>query len=270
MAVSLVAAHTRTLEQYRRRYPGWWVLVLAVGCWLAIAATHLGFVTGGTGTGHDPAISSAGHHLHAGSGPGEWNLAGMARMLADWLLMAVAMMAPLAMPAVRHVAYNSFDSRRFRGSAIFLVSSLAIWIPFGIAVLGLRWSWDAYAPGLAAAWPLSFALLAAALWQFTPWKRRALNACRSPVPLRPFGYRADLSCMRFGVVHGWRCLLSCWAIMLAMGLMSHGGLPLMLGLSAVAVAEQRVHWRSRTRILQASGLALGVIAALAVLGVPVA
>lgn len=47
-------------------------------------------------------------------------------------------------------------------------------------------------------------LQVAAGWQLSPYKRRAVLACRQTVPLPPLGRRADAAAVRFGRRPGWR------------------------------------------------------------------
>jgi predicted metal-binding membrane protein len=49
----------------------------------------------------------------------------------------------------------------------------------------------------------------AALWQLSKAKRRALNRCHGLRPLRASGPGADVDAVRFGVLHGWRCVRAC-------------------------------------------------------------
>jgi predicted metal-binding membrane protein len=160
-------------------------VLLACGAWLATAAAH--------GTGG---------HAHAGGTAG----------LGQWTLMCVAMMVPVALPAVRHVAVNSLRRRRGAAVAQFLAAYLLVWVAFGALVLaGLA----ALPPSLAP-WLLPAALGLAAIWQLQPWLRWFLWACHRTVPLPPRGWRAVRGSLRFGVRHGLACVGVCWPFMLAM------------------------------------------------------
>jgi predicted metal-binding membrane protein len=257
------------MHRYRRRHPEWWVIAMAVVAWSALIALHgdVGFGDASPAAGSD---ETGGPHVHHPSAVTDAPVAGgVLWSIGTWMLMVVAMMGPLALAGVRHVAFNCFASRRGRSMTIFLFMALAVWIPFGAAVLLLRGLHDRVAVDLDARWLVVIALLVAASWQLSRWKRRALNGCRLVVPLRPFGHQADRSCATFGIRHGWRCLGACWAMMLAMGL-AHGGLLLMIGLSAAAIVESESHWRRRTLALNISALAMAGAAALVAIGVPLA
>lgn len=166
-----------------------------------------------------------------GAGGSVWQALGGMPM---WSLMAVAMMAPAALPASGHVAVNSLRRRRGRAVAEFLVAYLALWIAFGLLVLPAV----ALLPGEETDALLAAALTVAALWELTPAKRWALNRCHRTSPLPPRGPRASLGSLRFGLLHGSACLGSCWALMLVMALAPTARLLWCAGLGAIALSEK--------------------------------
>jgi len=208
-------------EQLAWRHPEWWTLGLSGIAWLMLLY---------------PAVLSA--------GAGHWSHARLAaapvtplelwpRALADWMLMVVAMMVPLVVDSVRGTATRSLWRRRQRAIAGFLIGYLAPWLVVGalvsvVEVLGR--------PGSTVA-VVGFAL--AAVWQLSPRKWRALQACHRTAPLAPRGWRADRDCLRYGWSIGRTCVLSCWALMLACVLAGHS-LPALACASVVALAERYV------------------------------
>jgi predicted metal-binding membrane protein len=151
-----------------------------------------------------------------------------------WAMMSVAMMLPTALPAVRHVAVNSLYWRRRRAVVEFLAVFLGIWAIFGAVVLDTLTSQK---PAGSAA-VLAAALALAALWQLTPLKRRALLACHRPQALPPHGWRATAGVARFGLRNGGACLASCWAMMLAVAVVSSARLTWMAMLTGLIVVEK--------------------------------
>jgi predicted metal-binding membrane protein len=151
-----------------------------------------------------------------------------------WGLMAAAMMLPTAMPAVRHVAINSLYWRRRRAVLEFIVVYLGIWVIFCAAVLGISLS---QAP-TDSALILPLVLFVAALWQLTPFKRRALRACHRPRALPPHGWRATAGVARFGLGNGGACLASCWAMMLTMAVVGSARLVWMAAFTALIAIEK--------------------------------
>ncbi len=82
-------------------------------------------------------------------------------------LMPVAMIPPLAVPLIRHVAVRSLAERRPRAWAAFLLGTLAPWL---LVAMGA-----AAAMRCLPAWMAATGFALAALWQLTPLKRRALR-----------------------------------------------------------------------------------------------
>ena len=168
--------------------------------------------------------------------------------------MSVAMMAPLSLPAARHVGFNSIRRRRRRAMAVYFAVYLGIWVGFGALVLGLV-ELARQVLGLEGRVLLAPLLLVAAAWQLTRWKRRALYACKRTVALPPVGFRADAGCARFGLKHGWRCLSSCWALMATAALVHHWGLVWMGVLTIFVVIEEMTLAGRRLRVPAAGALA---------------
>ncbi len=163
--------------------------------------------------------------------------AGAAAALGAWTLMAVAMMGPMALPAVRHVALNSLRARRARAMALYVAVFMAVWVAFGIAALGA----DAVATGTLAIDGqilLAATLAIAAAWQLTPAKRRAIYACTRTVALPPSGRKADRGVARFARLQARRSVRSCWALMLVMVAAGHTNLAWMAGLTAFILFEE--------------------------------
>jgi len=175
-----------------------------------------------------PAGQASPHAGHHGAGTGE----GLLGHAGGWLLMTVAMMFPGALPACRELALGALWSRRQRTIALFLVAYAGVWAGFG----AVAWSLG-HLLGVDAAAALPAVLAAAAVWQVTPWKWRAVRACHRLPLLPPRGGRADAACLGAGVVYGRRCVVACWPPMLGMAAAGHGGVVLMALLTALFSAE---------------------------------
>jgi predicted metal-binding membrane protein len=170
-------------------------------------------------------------HPHSGAEPFPATVAG-------WSVMVIAMMVPGALADVRRVALSSMWRRRRRTVAAFLGAYLTVWTGFGTLAL-------------AALRPLGLGvgalLAAAAAWELTPWKWRAVRRCHLIEPLPPRGSRADAACARAGLRYGARCVTSCWPAMLAMAAAGHLALGLMAVLAVVVTAEKAVVRSARLR-----------------------
>lgn len=134
-------------------------------------------------------------------------------------LMATAMMAPLVLPSLRRLSLTSLWSHRYRAQALFLFGYLATWMASAGAISGAVMAVE----GLGGRVPtLGLALIAAALWQFAPVKRRALRRCDRTVPIAAHLWRADLDRALFGVGSAISCVTTCWGFMVVLAAMGHG------------------------------------------------
>jgi predicted metal-binding membrane protein len=205
-------------------------------------------VTGMAGMGSAAAGQAAGHLAAAGA------LAPLTGTLPMLALMATAMMLPPALPAVGHVAVNSFYWRRRRAVLEFLVVFVAVWIAYDLTVLTALGRAGLASSSLGPA----AALALAAIWQLTPWKRRALQACHRTRALPPKGWRATAGVAEFGLRNGGACVASCWAMMLTTAFVGLPGVAWMAALTGLITAE-RLSTRPR-RAARRVGLALALAA----------
>ncbi|HEX8027575.1 MAG TPA: DUF2182 domain-containing protein [Vicinamibacterales bacterium] len=204
---------TRAAAALRWR-PEWPVAALVGAAWLIVSAMQV----------------MGSHRLHS-SPP-----------LAAWSMMSLLMMVPVTLPALRHLAFNSFRSRRHRAMAIYLAAYLFAWLLFGavaINVVAATTSVGVPVPVIGIVF-----LLAAAGWQLAPSRQRALRNCRRTVPLPPSGWRADAACVRFAMQQALHCMKICWPVMLLMTIIGHQ-LVAMLALTALVTAEEQAPWRER-------------------------
>jgi predicted metal-binding membrane protein len=157
-------------------------------------------------------------------------------VVAGWVLMLVAMMTPLTIPALHHVRFTSLARRRGRAIAMFVAGYGAIWIACGIPFVAierasLTVARDSYVPA-------TFAVLAALIWQASPLKQICLNRCHDNRPIAVFGLEADLDVFRFGLAHGAWCVGGCWALMLFSILLPEGHLAAMAAVAVLVFCER--------------------------------
>jgi predicted metal-binding membrane protein len=149
-----------------------------------------------------------------------------------WLAMMVAMMLPSTLPML--LLYRR--AARFRGeahtailSAVLGAGYFGVWTAFGVVAYGTGMVIAQFAmrsDGFSRAVPAAsgVALLAAGIYQLSPWKAACLEHCRDPLAVVAAhmhgGWRGAL---RLGIHHGAFCAACCWALMLiqlALGVMN--------------------------------------------------
>ena len=180
-----------------------------------------------------------------------------ARWAAEWSLMIVAMMFPLLMPMVRHVAARSFAERRERSVGLFVAGYAFVWLGVAaaasMAVVAVRSGFPALS---LSAWAGLAGCTLAALWQVSAAKVRAVNRCHGTVALRPWAPHADRDAFGFGLLHGTRCVRSCLPAMV-LPLAGGHGLAAMAAVFAILLAERardRPQYRLSAIVLLLLGL----------------
>ncbi|QBR91161.1 DUF2182 domain-containing protein [Nocardioides euryhalodurans] len=220
---------------WRPEWPGV-VVIAAAWLWLAVQSVQV----------------PAGHHEHGASG-----LMG----LGTWTVMCVAMMLPLALPALRHVAFNSFRGHRWSGMALLATGFLVPWVAFGVVAIAIgEWL---LAGWMSSALLLAVLLVVAAGWQVSPPKRWAAFSCSRTVPLAPGGAREVGTRLEFGARQSLRCMGACWPLMAVMVVLPHGVVGLLAMAAATVGMVAEVTSRRRRTILPwlAAPLALAAVAA---------
>jgi hypothetical protein len=186
------AALRRRFENFRWRFPEYWMLALSAAAWLFLAARR-------------------GGHAHQ---------QGMLANWLHWVVMVVAMMLPIQIQGVRRTAEQSLWSRRRRSIAGYLVGYVSVW-----ALAGLPLAWASAEFGLTHRinWTMGAAIgfIIAAAWLVSPCKAIATRMCHRTSPLSPLGWKADLACVSYGWISGCACVFNCWPLMLVCWLSGH-------------------------------------------------
>jgi predicted metal-binding membrane protein len=192
-----------------------------------------------------------------------WTPGYAATIFIMWIVMMAAMMLPSAAPAILLVA--ALARRRGQRHAIasswqFALGYTAIWAAFSLVATGLQFALDR--AGLLSETMASgsvvlaaLLLIAAGVYQWTPWKDACLRQCRSPVEfLTRYWRRGTLGPVRAGAWHGAFCLGCCWMLM---ALLFVGGLMNMFwiaGLALLVLVEKLLPFGRR--VSQITGAAL--------------
>ncbi|MCA6115188.1 DUF2182 domain-containing protein [Bradyrhizobium sp. WSM 1738] len=155
-----------------------------------------------------------------------------------WILMVTAMMVPLAAPQIKILAARSPTVRRSRSVSLFLFGFLLRWICVGVGIAAaadlIGW------PQSSNRMSVSVLYLAAATWQLTEFKKRALNRCHHVAPARALGRAADRDAMCNGWLHGRYCVSSCLLTMLPVSTSKLGPVA-MAAVFALLLAERADH-----------------------------
>ena len=151
-----------------------------------------------------------------------WTSADAFFTFAMWVVMMIAMMAPAAAPIL--LLFAAARARRGERSvspatAMFGLGYVVVWTGFSAAATLAQWALH-QAALLSMAMATSSSrlsgaiLIAAGIYQLTPWKSKCLTHCRSPLGFLMSCWRdGRLGAFRMGVRHGTFCLGCCWALM---------------------------------------------------------
>ena len=187
------------------------VLAITAIAWAATLAVH----ALGSGSGHDMADLTLAPHSQAAHvmerHPLDASAGSPLAFPAGWPLMLTAMMAPLLIPALRHVYARSLPRRRWRALTLLIAVYAATWSAGGLILQTVATTMQAVQQGGVA---IAFGVFTAVVWQLSPVKQRCLNRHHAHPPIAAFGRAADLDALRFGCMHALWCLGSCWALML--------------------------------------------------------
>lgn len=167
---------------------------------------------------------------------------GAAAFVLAWLVMMVAMMLPAVAPVA---GLYVVAARRgvVAAAPVFLSGYLAVW-----ALSAL----PAYVVSRAVSEPLmdgrpwaarlvGASLVAAGVYQVTPFKQSCLRACRSPLSFflaRRSSLSSPATAFLAGVEHGLYCLGCCWALMAVLVVLGGMQLGWALALALVISAEK--------------------------------
>ncbi len=153
---------------------------------------------------------------------GQWTAADGFLNLAMWVVMMVGMMAGSVTPMLQLFAGTQAAPGQPRTSQevlAFGLGYLLIWSAFSAVATLAQWALHSAAlltPAMKTSnpWLGGGILVAAGIYQLTPWKGKCLQHCRSPLGFLMTNWRSGKSgAIRMGAGHGLYCLGCCWALM---------------------------------------------------------
>ena len=153
-----------------------------------------------------------------------WDWPHLVLLFAMWAVMMAGMMLPSAAPALliyTAVIRKSPDGARAPAHAnAFAGGYLVVWTLFSLLATILQRALahtSLMSPMMESSnrWFGGGLLIVAGIFQFTPWKRTCLDACRSPAEFLTRHWRPGVAGgFYLGLANGLFCLGCCWALML--------------------------------------------------------
>jgi predicted metal-binding membrane protein len=189
--------------------------------------------------------------------PAVWTPGYALLMFWMWWLMMIAMMLPSAAPMVLlHATVtrkglpdahpDASPPRIHSASTAFLFGYLGMWAAFSVVAVAAQWALERANLLSEMMMPTNkilgaSLLLAAGVWQLTPFKTACLRHCRAPLQFLSENWRAGVKgALNMGLKHGAFCLGCCWFLM---ALLFFGGvmnLVWIIGLAAFVLLEKVV------------------------------
>jgi predicted metal-binding membrane protein len=146
----------------------------------------------------------------------------VSHFLADWTVMMVAMMFPVAAPMA--IAFHKMKVAKrprenaFTSTCVFVSAYLLVWAIAGFAayagLLIARYvSAHAILPTAVAAQFGGAIIFTAGFYQITPLKEFCLSKCRTPIAFITDSWReGSAGAFRMGLLHGVYCVGCCWLL----------------------------------------------------------
>ena len=187
-----------------------------------------------------------------------WTSGYAAVMLVMWAIMMAAMMLPSAAPMI--LLFATIErGRRARGEQAaaagrFASGYLVVWTVFSVGATAIQYGLDLAALLSPAMHTTSIVvagavLLAAGIYQLTPFKQACLQRCRSPLEFVMAHWRdGNGGAFVMGFQHGLFCLGCCWALMLLLFVGGVMNMQWIAGLTIFVLIEKLApagHWLGR-------------------------
>lgn len=161
---------------------------------------------------------------------GAWTVGYAVVIFFMWWVMMFGMMLPSAAPLLllfaRMMRKEKDKGAPYVPTGVFALGYVIMWAAFSAIATGAQWGLEA--SGLLSSIMVGTSavlgaglLIAAGVWQLTPWKNACLRHCRSPIGFLSAHWRPGRTgAFKMGLVHGAFCLGCCWFLM---ALLFYGG-----------------------------------------------
>lgn len=187
--------------------------------------------------------------------PGGWNMSMTWMPMGGWMkstlmfaAMWAAMMIAMMLPSTLPIVMRYFRAVRVRPNAragvlssVMATGYFGMWTAFGILVyiagrgIGLL---AMHSDVFSRAMPIAsgMALIAAGLYQLSPWKANCLRNCRDFAGSGKLA--SPLDALRFGIHHAAFCAACCWALMLIQLVLGVMNIMVMISVALVIALEK--------------------------------
>ena len=187
-----------------------------------------------------------------------------------WVVMMVAMMFPSAAPMI--LTFHKVQlNKRQRGEAfvatwVFVAAYMLVWALSSVAAYAGAFVADVVAARMALSSAIAAriggaVLIAAGLYQLTPFKNICLSKCRTPISFIMTSWRGGVGgALRMGLLHGTYCLGCCWMLFVIMFPLGVMNIAAMAMIALVIFVEKALPWgRPVARVTAAVLVAYGTV-----------
>lgn len=150
----------------------------------------------------------------------QWTPQYAVMMFVMWVIMMIGMMLPSAAPVMLlHARVCRRRVGRVAPTGSFMLGYIAAWCLYSVGATALQWTLSELAllsPMMVSTspWLGALILVAAGLYQLTPYKDACLTHCRSPMDFLANRWRDGAGgALRMGLEHGAYCVGCCWVLM---------------------------------------------------------
>ena len=153
-----------------------------------------------------------------------WSWTDFVLLFLMWVVMMIAMMIPSVAPLVLIFAMINRQRKQQQNPfvpTVYLLSGyLLVWTAFSLCATMLQWLLQQLAllspDMITTSKTLGAAILiSAGAFQFTPWKNRCLQQCRTPLNFLTNHFKeGKWGALQMGVENGLYCLGCCWILMI--------------------------------------------------------
>ena len=201
-----------------------------------------------------------------------WGIGDIIHLFVMWTIMMAAMMLPAAAPMI--MMFASVNGQRSNGNSpliptwLFVLGYLAVWTAYSGMATAAQWGLHLSAlltHHMVITSPVlgGLLLLAAGIFQWTPFRNACMSKCRSPLGFLITEWREGRrGALIMGLKAGLFCVGCCWLLMILSFVLGVMNMIWMAALTAFMLLEKIAdnEWLSRTAGLTLVAWGLWVLA----------